>query len=235
MTLIKYDLTGLASVIEVECEHSGRVEPLPSPTALRQRTRDLFDRPRAVAALQRRYGLLPETLREFEIGLELQRRDGPWISVPIRDQEGLLVNVRRRYFGRKPELHETGRKYRNLTGRSEPRVYPAHRLPPEGAALLVCCGEFDALAARQAGLAAVTTTGGVSVWPDLEQLKGHWDVTVTLDRGEEEFAERLASHLRARVVHLPAELPLGADLARLYVERGAAGLRAALDCGRAAP
>src|SRR5215211_5657602 len=120
--VVTYDLTDV-SVVEAEREPDGPPEPLPSAAAIRQRTRDLLRNWQTVAALQRRYGLTVETLREFEIGLELQRRDGPWISIPIRDEGGRLVNVRRRYFGRKAELRATGRKYRNLTGRSEARLY----------------------------------------------------------------------------------------------------------------
>jgi hypothetical protein len=234
--LIEYDLTDVeASVFEEVDRDDGPPEPLPSPITIRLRTRDLLARPEFVAALQKRYGLLPETLREFEIGLELQRRDGPWISIPIRDEDGELVNVRRRYFGRKEELNRTGRKYRNLTGRSEARLYPADWLPPEGSSLIVCCGEFDALAARQARIAAVTSTGGANVWCEgWDDLARRFDVTITFDRGEEVYAEALARQLGggARASHLPASLAAGADLAGVYAQRGPDGLRTALNLRR---
>jgi DNA primase len=135
-----------------------------------------------------------------------------------------LVNVRRRYFGAKPELHKTGLKYRNLTKRGEARLYPAHRLPAPGSHVLVCCGEFDALAARQAGIAAVTSTGGANFWCEGdEHLLDDYRVTVTYDPGEEPWAERVADRLGAR--HIPATWPRGTDLARLYAERGPAELR----------
>jgi hypothetical protein len=220
-------------VFEVEREPRGRPEPLPTLRKIHQRTEDLFTYRWVVAKLQRRYGLTPETLRDFEIGLEVDRKDPPWISIPIRDANGTLVNVRRRYFGPKPELHATGRKYRNLTGRRDARLYPAHRLPAEGSRLVVCCGEFDALAARQAGIAAVSSTGGANTWPGgWDDLATRFDVTVTFDRGEEALAEHIADRLGARVMHLPADLPRGTDLAQLYVERGPAGLRAAVRRGR---
>ena len=124
------------------------------------------------------------------------------------------------------ELHKTGRKYRNLRGRGEAALYPAHRLPAQGLAPTRLLREFDALAARQAGIAAVTTTGGADTWPEgWDDLARHYCVTVTYDRGEEPWAERVADRLGARVIHLPADLPRGTDLARLSVERGPDRLR----------
>lgn len=222
---ITYDLTDI-SVWEERPEPGGPPEPLPSAAQLATRTRDLLHRPQAVGWVERRYGLTPETLRAYEIGLEW-RPSGPWLAIPIRDGDGALVNVRRRYVGRKPALHETGRKYRNLKGRGEPRLYLAHRLPPEGSPLVVCCGEFDALVFRQAtGLAAVTSTGGANNWPaGREDLAERFDVTFAYDRGEEVYAELIARRLGARVASLPADLPHGTDLADLYRSGGAKTLR----------
>lgn len=226
MVLIPYDVSDVSVWIE-RPETKGPPEPLPSPRRLRAQRLDLHDHPRLVAWLAERYGLLPSTLREYEIGLDW-RPDGPWVTIPIRDAAGALVNVRRRYIGGKPWLYETGRKYRNLTGRGEPRLYPANRLPLDGSRLLVCCGEFDALVFRQVtGLAAVTTTGGASNWPvGWDDLATRFDVTVTYDRGEEPFAEVVARRLGARVSHLPVDLPIGTDLASLYKSGGATALRA---------
>lgn len=225
MAFIEYDVTDV-SVWDERPEPAGPTEALPTPQQLLLRQRDLHEHVRCVEWIGRRYGLRARTLRRYEIGLEL-RWDGPWLSIPIRDADGALVNVRRRYLGPKRELHATGRKYRNLTGRGEPRLYPAHRLPAEGSPLVVCCGELDALVHRQAArVAAVTSTGGASTWPTgWDDLGSRFDVTVTYDRGEEAFAERVAERLGARALPLPATLPVGTDLADLYREGGAAALR----------
>ena len=106
-------------------------------------------------------------------------------------------------------------------------MYLADRLPSRGSPLLVCCGEFDAMILRQAtGLAAVTSTGGASNWPEgWDDLAARFAVTVTYDRGEEGFAADVGCRLHARIVNLPADLPRGTDLADLYGLRGAAALR----------
>lgn len=227
---VAYDVTGVSVWTDRE-EDDGPPEPLPSDAEVRRRTEDLCRR--GLAWIADRYGLTEATVRDYELGLEWRGRRGaePWLSIPIRDADGALVNVRRRYAGKRPELHATGEKYRNLKGRGEVRGYPAHRLPPEGARLLVCCGEADALVFRQAtGLAAVTSTGGASNWPESgwDDLAARFDVTVIYDRGEEEFARRIADRLGARFRALPQDLPVGTDLADLYRECGSDALRALL-------
>ena len=173
-----------------------------------------------MGVLADRYGLTDRTVREFELGL-MERQSGPWVTIPVRDGQGKLINVKSRYIGRSPKINDAI-KYLNWRGHGAAALYPAHRLPPPGSRVLIVCGMFDAIVGRQYGWDTVTSTAGVNVpWPpDWEDIAEHWDVTVLFDRGEEPWADRLAAQLGCRAVHLPAGLPPGTDLADMFTQHG---------------
>ena len=201
------------------------------PKAIQNRTAWLLAS-RFMPYVTKVYGLSAETAVTHGLGLDWNR-DGPWIHFPVRDQSGVIVNNRRRYVGPKPELHASGHKYRNLTGRGEPRLYLAHELRPEGGPLIVTGGEFKALILQQLGIAAVSSTGGVSNWPaEWDDLASRFDVTVVYDRGEEVYADALGRRLGAQVLYLPRHLAPRVDLSDLAREHGHDWLRRFIEEGR---
>lgn len=232
MALIPYDLSGV-SLLRDDAEPERPPQPLPSEQEVRRRHRELLADPALLRRVRRRWPLGTRTLRTFEVGAAL-RPDGWWAWIPVRDEAGGLVNVKRRYLGNDPNLNVTGRKYRNWPGHGRPRLYPAHRLPPEGSPLLVLCGEADVMTVWQvAGVPAVTTTGGVDTWPkEGDDLGRQFNVTVMFDRGEEAWASRLAVRLGGQVARLPYELPHGTDLSDLAREWGPKQLRRFVNVSR---
>lgn len=191
---------------------SGWTELLPSEARIAAWAARLERSERPYHYLARDRGLSAETARRYELGW-----DGAAITIPVRDASSRLINLRRRQLepGAKPKI-------RGLGGRGT-QIYPA---PPSSGRLLLCAGEFDALIARQHGLAAVTTTCGATL-PDA--LVPHLRpagrrITVAYDVGEEAKAELTAAKLKAAGARVRvAVLPLaatGADLTDWFVKEG---------------
>ncbi len=123
-------------------------------------------------------GFSQQTLDRFEIGWDDHR-----ITIPVRDRSGALVNCKR--YQRKPKVGEP--KSLHLKGWGSPaRLAFLDHLPAEpdeGQWLLVCGGEWDALAALQHGFFAVSPTSGEGNLPrpaDLAALTA-WRVALCLD------------------------------------------------------
>ncbi len=126
-------------------------------------------------------GLSDETCDKYLLGLEPFAR--PRLVIPLF-RDGVLVNVKRRFL----DTGDPNEKYKAVSGRPHvlyPRVLPTTRK------LVVCEGEFDALVARQNGLAAVTGTAGMYTWRDewTEQLRGCQRVDIVFDAGPGPYAE----------------------------------------------
>lgn len=105
-------------------------------------------------------GLHTDTLSRFEIGWDRDRRV---YTIPIRDVEGVLVNVRR-YNPRPPDGK---RKIWQVAGMVSKALYPIVSLAHarEGSHRIVICeGEWDTLRTIQEGYAAITRTGAADVW-----------------------------------------------------------------------
>ena len=147
--------------------------------------------------------------------------------MPIRDRDGVLVNVRRYKPG-----HES--KMLNLTGWGSPtRLAFADRVPKKPrrkgqrakSFVVVAGGEWDALAAAQEGFIAVCSSNGegsVPIADDLEPLRG-FDVVLILDADSagvaaaQKWAHALVGI--ARVVKV-VTLPLPKDLNDWFAEHG---------------
>jgi len=138
---------------------------------------------KAVEYLVSRYISL-ETIKKFQIGYEPASER---IVIPIRDQFGTCVNLRRMGW---LKIHKE--KAINADGHGEIRVFPEDRLIKERRIVLVE-GEWDCLAGRSAGLPTVTWTGGAKGWNDkhthLFANKAVW-ILYDNDRAGEEGADQ---------------------------------------------
>lgn len=167
-------------------------------------------------------GYTDETIERFELGW-----DGERVTIPVRDEKGDLVNVRR-YLRDAPE----GRKFLPLYAGSGPdvttRPFPVQgELPTD---VLLVEGEWDAMLASQHGLQnAVTMTAGAGNWnstftPWFENRR----VTICYDnddagrRGAARVAGVLSSALdnvSVAILQIP-NLPAKGDITDFFVEQG---------------
>lgn len=126
--------------------------------------------------LIKKRGLTKETIIEYQLGYEI--RTGRY-TIPIRDEHGMLVNVRRY----KPDADKQ-QKMDNLRGHgSPPRLYPIHVLK-DATDVLVVEGELDALICIQNGVPAVSGTGGALRWTWGREFAGK-NVYVSYDNDKE--------------------------------------------------
>jgi P4 family phage/plasmid primase-like protien len=167
-------------------------------------------------------GLPLSILEEHQVGW-----DGERITFPVRNTNGLVVNVRR---------HRPGAKHKMLPLKdfgSPTRLYPAVAVPASerGDWIFAVGGELDALSARSEGLMAFCGTNGEGSVPgDLSLLTG-MRVAVAMDGDApgRAAAVRWAAKLRtvAQEVHA-LDLPEGQDVNDLMCSGGARALLALL-------
>lgn len=232
MALITYDVSDVSDFDSSPTE--GRPAPLPSWAKLRLWTDNLRMHDEARAFLAER-ALTEETVANRLLGASM--REDVWgITIPILHGNGSRVELKTLKWRELPPERDPRQKYRAAAGRGI-HLYP---WPVAHGPVWVCAGEWDQMNLEQAGLNAVTSTGGADPrgWPDewLVLFSGR-DVRVVMDRGEEAFAEALARRLArqarsARVVYLRADLPVKTDISDLARDLGSTGLRAFLCKGR---
>ena len=99
-------------------------------------------------------GVWSDTITKYQIGLDRKS-----YTIPIRNQLGKLVNIRK--YNPRPRSSEHSKIW-SLKGYGGPRLYPMSSLASDS--LVICEGEWDALATIQRGLPAITRTAAASVW-----------------------------------------------------------------------
>ncbi len=159
-------------------------------------------------------GLTKETIEKYKLGFDAER-----ILIPIYDEDGKLVNIRR--YDRNAQGHK---KMMNITGHGEVRLFP---LPTNEASdwILLVEGEWDCFLAQQYGYPAMTTTGGSGSWKRefLPQfVKKNLVVCYDNDAAGIAGATKIASSLLAvaksvKVLQLPFEEPKGADFSDFFL------------------
>lgn len=166
--------------------------------------------------------------KKYELGYA-RRRGRMAIVIPVKEK-GRVVNVRFRFF---PDVPDQG-KYDSLAGRGS-HLFPTLLGPGdpkrEKWPLVLCAGEFDAIAARVQGVCAVTSTSGASIAKSLLRRFEGERVAVVFDVGEEEQADSVARLLEsagatiARPVYLRDLAPMKdkEDLTDFFVKYGRTG------------
>ncbi|HEX6681090.1 MAG TPA: hypothetical protein VF063_10625 [Gaiellaceae bacterium] len=185
-----------------------RSAPQPPPT---EATVDgwrsgLLASPDGLRYLIQERGLTLETIKRYELGYD---QDHHAVTFPVRDEDGALVNVRRR------RLNPNARP--KIVGLARPAsIYPLGILADDPAALVICEGELDCLLLNQHGIPALTGTAGTT-WKDewSAYIVGR-QVAVMYDAGSHELATRRASGLRAA----GARDAWPVDLSRAGLEHG---------------
>lgn len=154
-------------------------------------------------------GLQTDTLKKYEIGWDSDKKI---YTIPVRDSEGALVNVRRY----NPRPKDESRKIWQVAGMLSRALYPVSSLAEarvSGGRVIVCEGEWDALRTLQEGYFAVTRTSAADVWlPGWSALFEGLEVYVAHDaddKGEianRKVARAVAPYAReVRKIKLPFE------------------------------
>lgn len=153
----------------------------------------------------------PGLLQTYEVGY-----DGERLTLPIRDEKGELLNVRRfRLPGAK------GDKVLNWSGFGKARLWPLEQLQLSDT-IILCAGEWDCLSAILQGHAAITGTGGESYWDDnwTAHFAGkHVIVAYDGDATGRVEGQRVAEKLAVVAASVSIlNLPDGADINSLHQE-----------------
>lgn len=170
--------------------------------------------------LTEKRGYTDETIERFQLGW-----DGSRVTLPIRDAEGKLVNVRRRRDPRIADDGAAGKVIGLAAGMNEARLWPLDALAEPEVVLLE--GEWDTMLMHQYGFAnALTVTSGAGIfnseWVSLFEGKM---VTIIYDndeagrKGELLVAAKLARVTTVFLVHIP-NLPDKGDVTDFFVEQG---------------
>lgn len=153
--------------------------------------KDIWNAPPLLRALRDR-GIDDDTIRRNYIGCHKNR-----ITIPIFDEYGLCINVRRYLPGAPAD-----EKFQNTQGFGSPiRLYPIAQLTYDH--LVICGGELKALAVAQRlndrGVGAISTTHGEGSWRgEFNKLLSNKIVWLCFDvddagvRGAESVAARIA-------------------------------------------
>jgi hypothetical protein len=175
--------------------------------------------PERMTTLLQKRGLSEDVVDEFLIGW-----DGYRYTIPIRDAEGALVNVRRY----KPDTSKVNDKMISIAGHGTGRIWPMDQLRAADVKKVVLTeGEMDMLCGRSFGLPTWTHTSGAGAFPrEAGELFGGKDVYVCYDCDD---AGRAGARRTARIVHPYASMVCivdlkldtkGGDLTDFFVSQG---------------
>jgi hypothetical protein len=196
---------------------SGEAEKI-NEGLVRRYVADLRERPDLLHYLLEERKLDQSTLDHYDIGYDLRRKK---YTIPIRDENGALVNIRRYDQNGTPKM-------KNAMGHGSPaRLYPIEVLDEDE--LVVGEGEWDALIHGQNAMPTITGTHGVGTWlPEWSKLFKGKTVYVCFDNDKEgrvaakKVSRSLAAHAaEVWVVAVPARKEHD-DLSDLWLRPGAA-------------
>lgn len=194
----------------------GGAQPLPSDEEIRQWVGTLQKSPTMMNMLATKRGLSEATIEKYEIGWHKDR-----ITVPVRDADGVLQNVRRY----KHNATKAADKMLNLAGHGEARLFLPWMLAEP--TVIITEGELDAIVGQQNDLPTMTHTAGASVWkPQWNPLFQEKEVFICYDvddagtNGALKVAAGVSRYAKAvYIIKLP--LPVkGSDLTNYFVDQG---------------
>lgn len=149
--------------IQAECAKGAPKTPKTKPTGTHARILTPEIKNKCVETLKlrtdfRKYlqverGFTDETITKFELGCDEYR-----ITIPIYDENGSLVNLRRYNPRSQPKMISFGEGYGKL------RLFPLQHFNRTADTIYLCEGEWDCLLLHQLGYNALTATGGVGSW-----------------------------------------------------------------------
>jgi len=138
--------------------------------------------PSALAYLRRRL-LSKRIVQHYNLGW-----DGTRITIPIRNEFGLCINAKLcdpLPKGKKFKMLNYRDKEKDVSYGSPTTLFPLSALERADDFIVICEGEWDALALLSIGIPAITSTSGGKSWPrNHNHLFKHKDVVVAYDNDE---------------------------------------------------
>lgn len=163
-------------------------------------------------------GLTRQTIEEFQIGW-----DGERFTIPVRDADGALLNVRRY----NPSARQAKDKMKSWAVGTGSRQLFGSDILAQSDSVIITEGEMDCIIGRQHGLPTLSHTAGAGSWDNRwNDNFEHKVVYIVYDcddsgrRGARKVAHAL--ELFAKEVHI-IDLPLkgkGDDLTNYFVDQG---------------
>ena len=200
------------------------VPPPPDPITV-EAFHQYFLRYGPLESFMKERGLSIETIRGFKLG-----STGTHFTLPVHTVEGSLTAIRYRADETVVDKYGEGfKKYDGTWGRNQPYLYPLRAIQGVKGVeeLFIVEGEFDALAAIQAGMTTLTVTGGAgAVAKILDMLAdelpwlhiNRFVVCVDQDQAGEECARKILGCLGCNGVR--ARWSLGKDLGEFFARGG---------------
>jgi len=188
---------------------------LPTEARIDDFVQRLLSNAQRLAVMRDERGLTRKTIETFKLGW-----DGRRYTIPVYDEDGYLVNVRRY----DPHAKDAKNKMRSWSRGSGSRRLFLPWVVDESETVIIVEGEMDAVIGQQYGLPTMAHTGGAlswdNRWNDTFQDKKVF-VCYDCDDAGRRGARKVASALKqfAREVHV-ITLPLtekGADLTDYFV------------------
>lgn len=203
------------NVVTLNFKQTG--DQLPTDDDIERWHMTLLGAPDRLKVMTDERGLTNDTLKFFQVGW-----DGERYTIPVRDAEGVLQNVRRYH----PKAKASKDKMFSINGHGEVRLFHPELLSGYDE-VIITEGELDMMVAHQHGLPAVTHTAGAGTF------KAHWgpefqdkDVFIVYDcddagrRGAVSAAKRLVPHARnVYIVDMNLDRK-GADITDFLVNMG---------------
>lgn len=215
----KEDLKWLRGDKEKKAEDTTRASSkLPREEALEQYVDALLGSRQHLRTMRERRGLKRETIEDFQIGW-----DGERFTIPVRDADGKLLNVRRY----NPNAKQPKDKMKSWAVGTGARQLFGVDVLADNDTVIITEGEMDCIIGRQYGLPTLSHTAGASAWDNRwNEYFEHKIVYIVYDcddagrRGARKVAHAL--ELFAKEVHI-IDLPLkgkGDDLTNYFVDQG---------------
>lgn len=127
--------------------------PLPTDEKIQDWAEALASNKTALKRLMDQRGLDMKTIVAFELGW-----DGDRYTIPVRDEEDVLLNVRRYKMG-----VESSNKMLNIVGHGSAQIYRADILA-QADEIVITEGEMDCILLNQYGIDAITHTAGAATF-----------------------------------------------------------------------
>lgn len=200
--------TPVVILADLSKRYTGLVEEKTIPAASVDRWASQIQHAKPLVQALHERGVTDQLIARYKLG----ERDGR-VTIPIKSQSGLWVNVRSYLPGAPGKQKMRNAKYRG----TPPRLYPIEQLAYQK--LVICGGEMKAIVAadqlNKHGIGAISTTGGEGYWDAnlTRQFKSKWvAVCGDLDKAGVSGVEKICQHLYKNCAWLGTfTLPLDSD------------------------